>query len=66
MSWIKEVPTTEPWAQGNVIRVMSINPKAMRAVADLNRAVTFGGSHLTRVQEEIIATTVSTVNRCRY
>jgi hypothetical protein len=32
----------------------------------LNRAVTFGSSRLTRVQEEIIATTVSATNRCRY
>jgi alkylhydroperoxidase family enzyme len=66
MSWIREAANVEPWAQANVIRVMSINPKAMKAVMDLNRAVTFGGSHLTRVQEEIIATTVSTINRCRY
>lgn len=66
MSWIKEVPTSEPWAQSNMIRCMSIRPPAMKAVMDLNRAVTFGGSTLTRVQEEIIATTVSTVNRCRY
>jgi alkylhydroperoxidase family enzyme len=66
MSWIKEVPVAESWAQANVIRCMSINPKAMKAVMDLNRAVTFGGSHLTRVQEELIATTVSTLNRCRY
>ena len=66
MSWIKEVPRPEPWAQANIIKVMSINPQAMQAVMDLNRAVTFGGSSLTRVQEELIATTVSTVNKCRY
>ena len=66
MSWIEEVPTNEPWAQANVIRCMSINPAAMKAVMSLNRAVTFGGSRLTRVQEELIATTVSTTNRCRY
>lgn len=64
MSWIKEVPTTE--AQGNVIKCMSINPEAMLAVRSLNQAITFGGSHLTRVQEELIASTVSTINRCRY
>lgn len=27
---------------------------------------TFGGSHLTRTQEEMIATVVSAVNRCHY
>ena len=66
MSWIEEVPRPEPWAQANIIKCMSINPKAMQAVMDLNRAVTFGGSTLSRVQEELIATTVSTVNKCRY
>jgi alkylhydroperoxidase family enzyme len=66
MSWIREEPRPEPWAQANVIKCLSINPKAMRAVMDLNRAVTFGGSALTRVQEELIAITVSTVNKCRY
>ncbi len=50
----------------NVIKVMSINPKAMEAVQNLNRAITFGGSTLTRVQEEAIATTVSVANHCRY
>lgn len=66
MSWIREASTVEPWAQANVIRCMSLNPAAMHAVMELNRAVTFGGSTLTRVQEEIIAATVSTINRCRY
>ena len=66
MSWIKESSTSEPWNQSNVIHSMSVNPTAMRAVMELNRAVTFGGSRLTRVQEELIATTVSTINRCRY
>ena len=50
----------------NVIKVMSINPRAMRAVQHLNAAVTFGASSLTRVQEEAIATTVSVMNSCRF
>ena len=50
----------------NVIKVMSINPKAMEAVQNLNRAITFGASTLTRVQEEAIATTVSVINSCRF
>ena len=62
MAWIRqeEVPF------GNVIRVMSINEPAMKAVQGLNQAVTFGSSALTRVQEEAIATTVSVANKCRY
>ncbi len=50
----------------NIIKVMSINPEVMAAVMQSNQAITFGSSHLTRVQEEAIATTVSVVNRCRF
>ena len=66
MSWIEEVPTSEPWAQANIMRCLSINPAAMQALMALNQQITFGGSRLSRAQEEIIATTVSTINRCRY
>ncbi|HEY7295309.1 MAG TPA: hypothetical protein VH916_09710 [Dehalococcoidia bacterium] len=68
MSWIREVdlPPDDPWAQANIMRCMSIDPPMLRAVAQLSRVLTFGGSTLTRVQEELIATTVSTCNRCRY
>ena len=62
MSWIHEADVQLP----NVIKSMSINPKAMEAVQGLNRAITYGASSLTRVQEEAIATTVSVANRCRY
>ena len=62
MSWIRE----EDLALSNVIKVMSISPKAMEAVQNLNRAITFGASTLTRVQEEAIATTVSVMNSCRF
>ncbi len=62
MSWIKEADVN----LSNVIKVMSINPKAMDAVSNLNQAVTFGSSALTRVQEEAIATAVSVTNKCRY
>ena len=62
MSWIRE----EDLKMANIIKVMSIIPKAMNAVQELNSAITFGGSTLTRVQEEAIATTVSVVNKCRF
>ncbi len=61
MSWIRE----EDLPLANVIKVMSINPGAMKAVQELNARITFGSSALTRVQEEAIATTVSVVNQCR-
>jgi alkylhydroperoxidase family enzyme len=62
MAWIRE----EDLAVANIIKVMSINPKAMAAVQNFNRDITFGASALTRVQEEAIATTVSVINQCHF
>ncbi|MDP6454537.1 MAG: hypothetical protein QF898_14635 [SAR202 cluster bacterium] len=62
MAWIRE----EEINVANIIKVMSINPKAMQAVQSLNAALMFGGSTLTRVQEESIASTVSAINKCHF
>jgi alkylhydroperoxidase family enzyme len=62
MSWIREEDIGLP----NIIKVMSILPKEMQAVRDLNSALMFGGSTLTRVQEESIAATVSVINNCHF
>ena len=62
MSWIWE----EDLNVANIIKVMSIDPKAMGAVQELNSALMFGGSTLTRVQEESIAATVSAINKCHF
>ena len=62
MSWIKE-PGDNPW---NVYNVMSLNPKAMQAMARFGQAAAHGGSPLTLAQEEAIATVVSVINKCRY
>ena len=59
MAWIRE----EDLNIANIIKVMSINPRAMAAVQSFNQELTFGASALTRVQEEAIATTVSVINR---
>ena len=64
LSWIREAEERLHWA--NVINVMSINPKAMKAVNDMNNAITFGSSALSRTQEEAIATAVSVQNECRF
>jgi methylenetetrahydrofolate reductase (NADPH) len=50
----------------NVMRAFSIRPQVTAAVASLAGAATFGGSNLSRVQEEMIATVVSSINRCHY
>ena len=51
---------------GPIMSVMSLNPRALKGVRDMNSAITFGASVLTRVQEEAIATTVASANHCRY
>ncbi len=70
MSWIREtadIPEDlKPLVRANVIRVLSINPEATRAVLGMNRGITFGASALSRVEEEAIATAVSVVNKCQY
>jgi len=50
----------------NVIKAFSLRPELAAAVTRLSSAATFGGSHLSRVQEEMIAAAVSSVNRCHY
>ena len=62
MTWIR----TEDVGAPGIISSMSINPRMMEAVRNLNQAISFGGSELTRVQEESIAVAVSVLNRCRY
>ena len=56
----------QPWSRSNIMRCMSLNPGAMAGLAELSRYVLFGGSRLTRVQEEAIITTVANVNQCFY
>ena len=65
MSWIRETDT-KSGDPPPVIKVMSINPAAMESVTNLGQALFFGGSTLTRVQEEAIATVGSVINKCRY
>ena len=49
-----------------VVAAMKPNPAALQAVLRMNSAVTFGGSCLGQLREELIATTVSALNDCFY
>jgi len=49
-----------------VVAIMKPSPRTLRAVLQLNTAVTFGGSVLGRRTEELIATSVSALNDCFY
>jgi alkylhydroperoxidase family enzyme len=50
----------------NIMQAFSLKPELVGAVANTFQVATFGGSKLTRVQEEMIATVVSSINRCHY
>ncbi len=80
MSWIK-LPgdesspelsrLTKPYRNAgrptpSVVAAMKHNPSAMRAVLQMNAAVTFGGSILGQYREELIASLVSGLNECFY
>ena len=46
------------------LRLHSLVPRAIVPLAQLHRAVAYGPGELTRVQRELIATVVSTLNGC--
>ena len=51
---------------GNILKVHSLNPQAMKDHADLYVTLMFGKSELTREERELVAVAVSTTNRCEY
>ena len=50
----------------NIMKSFSLKPELLDVVSRTFMRATFGGSNLTRVQEEMIATVVSAANRCHY
>jgi alkylhydroperoxidase family enzyme len=50
----------------NVVRLMSINPRTLRASMGLYTATLHSPSPLSRAQREMIATVVSRTNNCFY
>ncbi len=81
MTWIRIVDDAEATGQlkevydqirgkrgkvANIIKVQSLNPRAMKAHMDLYYSLMFGKSGLTRPERELIAVVVSAANRCEY
>lgn len=81
MAWIKTIPESEATGQlkevydyiakqrggfGNILRVHSLNPEALRRGADFMWWLMRGESRLTPAQREMIATSVSAALSCRY
>lgn len=50
----------------HILRLMSLNPAALRASIEHYRAIMFGASPLSRGQRELLAVVVSRTNGCRY
>jgi uncharacterized peroxidase-related enzyme len=51
---------------GNIFRVQSLDPPALTAHFELYKTLMFGPSDLSRVQREMIAVVVSSLNECHY
>ncbi|MDP6824487.1 MAG: carboxymuconolactone decarboxylase family protein [Dehalococcoidia bacterium] len=64
MAWIRQESVEGDYSE--MVKPLSINPRAMDAVFEMTQAISFGSSALTPVQEEAIAVAVSVSNRCRY
>lgn len=50
----------------NIMKIQSLNPRAMQAHLDLYLALMFGRSGITRPERELIAVAVSAANGCAY
>ena len=50
----------------NIMQSFSLKPEVLAAVARVFTTGTFGASNLSRMQEEMIATVVSSLNQCHY
>ena len=50
----------------NIVHIMSLNPRAMKASMAFYSAIMFGSSPLTRVQREMLATVTSVTLDCEY
>ncbi|MGO9451579.1 MAG: peroxidase [Candidatus Binataceae bacterium] len=81
MAWIRTIPEDEAtgvvaqiYAEirkgfpivPNVMKAFSARPELLDHMRKVAMTATFGGSRLTRTQEEMIATVVSSLNRCHY
>ena len=50
----------------NIVQIMSLNARVMKANMDFYGASMFGKSPLSRAQREMLATVVSRANHCHY
>ena len=50
----------------NIVRIMSLNPRALKTSMDFYGSLMKGRSPLSRSQREILGTVTSAINQCLY
>ena len=81
MAWIAEIDEQEaegslkdqysklkePWGGiDNILKIHSLNPESLAAHVQLYKTVMFGKSPIPRIDREMIALVVSSINQCHY
>jgi len=81
MAWIAEIEEREaegllkdqysklkePWGGiDNILKIHSLNPESLAAHVQLYKTVMFGKSPIPRIDREMIALVVSSINQCQY
>ncbi len=81
MAWIKMIPEDQATGKlkllydkvsaadgsvDNILKIHSLNPPSLSGHYELYKILMRGRSGLSRVQREMIAVVVSTVNQCHY
>ena len=57
----------EPWGGvDNILKIHSLNPASLRAHFEFYKTLMRGASGLSRIQREMIAVVVSSLNHCHY
>ena len=67
MAFIEYHPAPE-WEldPDNILRIHGVNPPVLKAHYSIYKAIMFGRSPLARIQREMLAVVVSSLNGCRY
>ena len=50
----------------NLVKSMSLRPRVLKRSIDLYKEIMFGPSELSRVERELLAVVVSSLNNCHY
>ena len=81
MPWIKQINENEATGNlkeiyqnlnanrgkiSNIMKIHSLNPKAMQSHLDLYMSIMFSNSNLSREEKELLAVVVSAINNCVY